>query len=271
MRPYVYEYESHRDYLRDLLKWMSIQESKYSLRWLSKRIGFSSPSMLSMSLSGKRTLPLDKLVLAMAALKLLPDEIEYMRAIYEIETCDDPLEIKRLKDQKRIKFHDGLFLDLPPEASEVYSAWYLPALREMIILEGFKADPFWMASQLGISPVEARDGMMTLIRIGMVRANNGRYERSIPSIQPKIPPQLITEYTKIHIDRSKNIFGIDRKSRYANTLTLAVSKSGKKQIRKILARLISEIDTLAETDDTREDLVQLNLQFYSLIDFANLK
>ena len=271
MRPFVYDYQNYRAYLKDLIKWWGGQDRKYSLRWISKRLGFSSPAMLSMSLAGQRTLSAEKLSLLIEILKVLPDEGEYLRLIYDIDGCEDDRERERLETLKKTRYEGGLFQDLGPEAFEVYGKWFLPAIRELVAVANFKPDPFWIASQLGITPIEARDGLITLIRIGMVTINGKQYERSSPSLQPKSPPALVMDYTKTHIERSQKALSLERKHRYANSLTLAVSKATFARIPDILARLIAEVDMLAETDPERDDVAQLNVQFYSMTELARLK
>jgi uncharacterized protein (TIGR02147 family) len=271
MRPYVFEFENYRDFLREMLKWWASQDEKYSLRWFSKRLGFSSPSMLSMALSGQRKLPLEKLTLLADALHLLTDEVDYLRIIYDIDHCGDERERERLMSIKRNHFQGGAFNDLSPDSAELYDHWYLPAIRELVALQDFKADPFWISTKLGISPIEARDGLITLMRIGLVVGVKGRYERAVPSIQPKIPPASMMNYTKFHIRKSVDMLALSRNNRYANTLTVAVSQKTLAKIPEILSRVIAEIDSLAEQDNSRVDLIQVNVQFYSVSEFAKIE
>jgi uncharacterized protein (TIGR02147 family) len=271
MRPFIFEYENYRDYLRDMMKWWSNQDDKYSLRWFSKRLGFSSPSMLSMSLSGLRTLQIEKLIVLTDALKLLADEVEYLRILYDLEQCNDERERERINTIKRNRFQGGAFKDLDPRAFELYAFWYLPAIRELVAFPDFKADPFWISGALGITPIEARDGFMTLMRIGQVVVDDGRYIRSTPSVQPQSPPGLVLEYTKTHIRKSADLFALDRSNRYANTLTIAISKETFEKIPEILARVIAEVDSLAEKDMARTDVAQLNVQFYSMTGLAEIE
>jgi uncharacterized protein (TIGR02147 family) len=271
MRPFVFDYENYREFLRDMIKWWSSEDEKYSLRWFSRRLGFSSPSMLSMSLSGQRTLPVEKLTPLTDALRLLADEAEYLRIMYEIEHCKDDRERERLQSVRRDRFEGGAFHDVDPQSYELYASWHLPAIREMVAFPDFKADPFWLSERLGITPIEARDGLLTLLRIGQVKVENGRYIRSSPSVQPQNPPDLVIEYTKKHIKKSGAIFDIDRQDRYVNTLTVAVSKETFDKIPAILSRVIAEIDSLAEKDSARTDLAQVNVQFYSVTSMAKME
>lgn len=266
MRPDIRKYEDYRLFLREYMQWMARENRKYSLRWVADRAGFTSPSMLSMVLSGQRSLPRDKLPGLVAALKLLSDEADYLRLIFEMQQTDDPKERARLEKQVIQDHRGGLFQDPSEEGYEVFKKWYLPAIRELVALKNFRSDPFWIAGQLGITPFEARDGLALLLRTGLVSSDGGVFCRSVPSVQPRnaMPKGLIDDFNRQFAERGGDAVSLPRDHRYFNALTIAVSKSAFAKIPEILARLISEIDMLAESDPERDDVAVLNVQFYSL-------
>jgi uncharacterized protein (TIGR02147 family) len=207
-------------------------------------------------------------MLLVDALHLLADEVEFLRIIYDLELCQDDRERERLMTIRRNRFGGGPFQNIDTLAPEYFSSWYLPALRELVAVADFKPDPFWISMKLGITPMEARDGLLTQLRIGQIIIENGVYKRAINSVQPVTPPAVVRDYVRNHIVKSSEIFDIDRNRRYANALTVAVSQEVFDKIPEILARVIAEVDSLAEAVEHRTDLVQLNVQFYSLLDLA---
>lgn len=266
MRPDVRKYDNYRHFLKDHMVWMCGEDRKYSLRWIAQRAGFSSPSMLSMVVSGQRALPRERIAGLAEVLKLLPDEAEYLRLIFELEHCEDPKEKKRLETILLKDHKGGLFCDPEDDGYEVFSQWYLPAMRELVELKDFRADPFWIAGKLQITPIEARDGLTTLLRIGMVDVKDGKYRRSQPSIQPttSMSKAKMDQFNKAMSERATTAIGLTKDHRYFNCLTVAVSQETFRRIPEILARLIAEVDMLAESDAKRDEVAQLNVQFFSL-------
>lgn len=155
MRPDIRGYQDFRLYLRAMIQWLGEQDRKYSLRWLAQRAGFSTPSMFSMILSGKRELSKDKISSLCMALKLLSDEESQFRLLVDLATCENKKDEDRIKNSLR-QYHGGLFQDPNEEGYEVFSKWYMPAIRELVAVQGFRGDPFWIAGKIGITPIEAK-------------------------------------------------------------------------------------------------------------------
>ncbi len=266
MRPDIRKFEDYRLFLREYIQWMGSDNRKYSLRWVAERAGFSSPSMLSMVISGQRALPRDKVAGLTTALKLLSDEADCFRLVFEMQQTDDPKERSRLEKQMIQDHRGGLFQDPSEDGYEVFKKWYLPAIRELVALKHFRCDPFWIAGQLGITPFEARDGLALLLEAGLVRDDKGVFSRSVPSVQPRgpMPKGLIDEFNRQYASRGSEAISLPRDQRYFNALTIAVSKAAFAKIPEILSRLIAEVDMLAEADPNRDDVAVLNVQFYSL-------
>lgn len=266
MRPDIRHFEDYRIYLRVYLQWLGEQDKKFSLRWVAKRAEFASPSMLSMILSGQRILPREKISTLVAALKLLPDEEEYLRLIYELQHAEDPKEKSRLAKVLQQNHRGGFFQDPDEAGYEVFTKWYLPAMRELVAVKDFRNDPFWIASKLGITPFEARDGLRILVKTGLIAFEDGTYVRRVPSVQPSKPNSKvrIDEFNRQFAERALDAISLPSEKLYFNALTVAVSKSTFKKIPEILARLIAEVDMLAESESDRDDVAVLNVQFYSL-------
>lgn len=270
MRPDAFEYNNYRLYLRAYLAWMAETDRKYSLRWLAKKVGFASPSLLSMMMSGQRSIAKDKLLLVCEAFKLTQTETDYIRLIFDLENADSQNERARIANEICLKFKGGLFKNPEADEWEIYSAWYLPVIRELVALSTFRADPFWIATHVGISPIEAEAALTTLLRIGLVRTDGKTFSRSEPSFQPKSPPPTtqIENFTVSMHSEGLLAVKLPREARYLDTLTVACSKYTFTKIKEVLARVIVEVDMLAESDSEREELAQLNIQFFSLIENA---
>jgi uncharacterized protein (TIGR02147 family) len=267
MRPDVRTYDQYRSFLSDYIAWMGQEDKRFSLRWIAQRAGFTSPSTLSMVINGKRALPRNKLTALADALKLLPDEIERFRLLFEMDLCDDQAQRTRIQDQLR---RDQHFEDISLDGYEIYEHWYLPIIREMVELQDFKADPFWIAGKIGITPMEARDALFKLIQIGMIKQQESKLERSTPSLQPKQisdkAKARVQSYNRQLTQISQDAASWPTESRYFNSLTVSISKKTLDRIPELIRRLIIEIDQLAESDSTRDDVIQINVQMLNVTD-----
>jgi uncharacterized protein (TIGR02147 family) len=273
-RPKLHDYLDYRLFLKDHLSSLSRDDRKYSLRWLAKRAGFPSPSHLSMVLSGQRSLTKEKLHNICTALHLNNDDEAYLGILVELSECNDLENAERIQRKIQLEFREGLFKATTEEEAELFSHWTLPALMQAVALKDFKADPFWLANRIGISPKDAQEGFEKLIRIGLIKKENGKYTRTSPSIKgDKFQKIRIADYYMQSALLAIQAITLPKEQRFFDGLTIALSRESYNQVKKILERTIREIDMLGEADPNKEDLIQINIQsfIYGLKPFREQK
>ncbi len=73
-RPIILNYLDYRVYIRDKIAFLQSQNRKYSQRWIAQKAGFKSPQLISMILSGQRSLSENNAQLLAYALGLTAEE-----------------------------------------------------------------------------------------------------------------------------------------------------------------------------------------------------
>ena len=144
---------------------------KYSLRAFAKSLGLE-PSVLSQILSGKR-FPSERLAEGLfSRLNLAPrEQDEFLRSLglAKIERGlkrISPSLRKRSLSTPAGEHAPGL---ISHEDFQVMAEWYFTAILELSYVEGFKNDPAWIASRLGLTELQSRLAVSTLIEKGMLK------------------------------------------------------------------------------------------------------
>jgi hypothetical protein len=134
------------------------KNSKYSLRAFAKYLQIN-PASLSQILSGKRVLSKAMMLNICERLSVRSKELRNFGLI-EMDTGDSQ------------------YLQLSYDTFSVISDWYHYAILELTYVPDFKEDPRWLSRKLGISVVEAKEGVQRLLRMGLLIKNGDVYSKA---------------------------------------------------------------------------------------------
>lgn len=172
-RPNIATYHDYREFLRDIIGYLSTSQAGFSLRSLA-RASKLSPSYLSMVLSGHRSLSavaLEQLGPHLAFSETEAKYCELLRAIVE-ESTPERREAALNKLQKLKAYRDHF----PREfvTFRYLSNWYCVAIREMSSMPDFQEDPTWIQSRLRekIPLPEITKALEFLKENGLLQARN---------------------------------------------------------------------------------------------------
>ncbi len=105
-------------------------------------------SFLSMVLSGQRGISEDNLDRIAKALDLSTSEASYLKWLRQlVESQEQPEKLRALERIQRFR----KYRNLNPKETEVFkfhAHWYYVAIRELVALPDFSADPLWIQSHL---------------------------------------------------------------------------------------------------------------------------
>ncbi len=262
--PEILEYLDYRAFLRDHLKHMHACNAKYSQRWVARQAGIKSPHLISMIISGSRSLNLANVRPLAQAMKLGERETSYLEILVELEEATDRHRQQELTNRIQVEFRNGMFRDIPTSGLEILKHWYLPVLRELVTLEDFQSDPKWIAEKIGITPQEAETGLSLLVEKGFLQVEQGSYRRSDPSIHTpeKGYPITIANFHLQMLERSFHGHAQTRENRYFEALTMGIAREDLPMFIEITKRYFREIDMLAESRDKKDAVYQVNLQLF---------
>ncbi len=269
-----YSFENFKDFFEfNLKKFNRDSEGAkiFTLSDLSKKLGYNSPSLLSMIAHGKRLPSSEILEMLFDEWKVESNQREIIRLRLDIEKKikkNKPTRnlIERLcKLDKKSKFK---IIDL--DTFNSIREWHNLVLQMMVSTPGFKEDYILIANQLRkkVTPAQVRKGFETLIKVGLLKRNyqTGELESKTAdsSIETThdIPSEAIREHHKGMINRA--LEAVDEQTvdeRHLNSLTIKFDKSKKTEAKNAILNFVKEFNDKFYDADSK-DIHQLNVQFF---------
>src|SRR5262245_1244833 len=166
----VFAYLDYRAFLRDYYQARKRGARGFSYRSFSRRAGLTSPNYLKLVIDGTRNLSPTMAERFAEACALKGDEQRYFVDLVAFGQAQTLVE--RDRHYARLtgfqRYRQAHKLDLAQAA--YYSAWYMPAIRELATRSDFQATAAWIARQLvpEISRADAQRALDTLLELGLL-------------------------------------------------------------------------------------------------------
>lgn len=184
----IFQYGDYRTFLADFYRREKTRSPGFSHRSFAKRAGLASPNYLKLVIDGLRPVTEKNLAAFLRGLKLAGPQGEYFRILVSMKESRDDKEKSSLLERllkMRVKY-SGDPLQVDKDRWEILRSWHHLAIREMVLLRDFQADPHWIASRLGrkITPAQAKESLEILKRLEFLKedALTGRLRLSEPMI-----------------------------------------------------------------------------------------
>ncbi len=167
--PDLFAYTDYRKFLKDYYEEQKGKDPKFSHRYFTMKVGFSSSGYFSDVLSGKKNLSGAFMLKFAKALKLAKDEEEYFLNLISFNQAKT-LEEKNRFYEKMMTGGKVKFDVLEPDKYEYFSKWYYAAVREILHYLPFQEDYKTLAKILDppISAKEARKAIELLASLGFI-------------------------------------------------------------------------------------------------------
>jgi uncharacterized protein (TIGR02147 family) len=268
-----YSFENFKDFFEYNLK-KNNRDSEgakiFTLNDLSKKLGYNSPSLLSMISKGKRLPSNEILEMLFDMWKIDNSQREIIRLRLEIEK-------KTKKNKPTIKLVEKLskldkksqFKPIDLDTFNSIKEWHNLVLQMMVSTPDFKEDYTLISHQLRrkVTPAQVRKGFETLVKVGMLKRNpkTGELEEKTDGSKETthdIPSEAIREHHKGMISRALD--SVDEQSveeRHLNSLTLKFDQKKKAEAKAAILNFVKEFNSQFY-DDNSNDIHQLNIQFF---------
>jgi uncharacterized protein (TIGR02147 family) len=266
----VFAYLDFRAFLRDHYGARKASARGFSYRSFSRRAGLKSPNYLKLVIDGERNLSPDMAERFGQACGLKGDELRYFVDLVAFGQATSLTErnqhYARLTGYQR--YRNAHKLDLAHAA--YYSAWYMPAIRELAARSDFRSEPEWIARQLlpAIAPTEAARALETLLELGLlVREADGsvRQADALLSTGPETRGLHIAGYHRTMMQRAmESIDLIAPHQRDISSLTLCLGEQGLRAFKERVQRFRKELLELSALEPEPEQVVQINFQLFPL-------
>lgn len=264
----VFRYLDYRSFLADV--YAAQKQRGLSYRAFARRAGLGAPNYLKLVIDGQRNLTPAMAKRFAEAAGLGDEAAQYF--------CELVLFCQARGAAQKAQHHQRLLSfrryrsahKLEGAHAEYHSAWYLPAIRELITRHEFVDDPAWVAAQLlpPIKPAEAKQALATLLRLGLIERDEAGRLRQTSAVVTTGPETQGMHIASYHAEMAKRaIAAIDlvpAAQRDISALTLCLGPSGLAQLKQRIQRFRRELLELSETEPERTQVVQLNFQIFPL-------
>ncbi|MEY4576869.1 MAG: hypothetical protein RL701_1572 [Pseudomonadota bacterium] len=266
----VFTYLDYRAFLGDYYAARKLAGRGFSYRNFSRRAGLKSPNYLKLVIDGERNLSPEMAERFARACGLKGDEVRYFVDLVGFSQAATLAErnqfYARLSGFQR--YRNAHRLDLAHAA--YYSAWYMPALRELAARPDFVPEPEWMAAQL-IPPVtssEAARALDTLIELGLLaRTADGKIKQTdaLLSTGPETRGLHIASYHRTMMQRAmESIDLVPAPQRDISSLTLCLGPEGLRAFKERIQMFRKELLELSTLEPDPQQVVQINFQLFPL-------
>jgi uncharacterized protein (TIGR02147 family) len=176
--PDLFAYTDYRKFLKDHYEEQKAKDAKFSHRYFTMKVGFSSSGYFSDVLSGKKNLSGAFMLKFAKALKLSKEEEEYFLNLISFNQAKT-LEEKNRYYEKMMTSGKVKVSVLEPDKYEYFSKWHYAAVREVLHYLPFKGDYKALAKNLDppIALKDARKAIELLAGLGFISKNEEGYWR----------------------------------------------------------------------------------------------
>ncbi|MEO6098346.1 MAG: TIGR02147 family protein [Fibrobacteria bacterium] len=175
--PDLFTYTDYRKFLKDYYEGQKAKDAKFSHRYFTMKVGFSSSGYFSDVLAGKKNLSGAFMLKFAKALKFSKEEEEYFLNLVSFNQGKTLEEKNRYYEKMMTSGKAKVKVDvLEPEKYEYFSKWYYSAIRELLHYLPFEGDYKALARTLDppISAKDARKAIELLDGLGLIkRHQNG--------------------------------------------------------------------------------------------------
>jgi uncharacterized protein (TIGR02147 family) len=256
--------------LRSIFLERKARNPTYSTRAFARDLGMSQ-GLLSLVLSGKQPLSV-KQALKVAVLLELPDVETFMQSVL-MALPEDSKAVRLLKRRQASKRHDGSsFVDRHVEQIEetkLISQWYHLPILDLTTNRGFKSDVHWIARRLGIGPIETRDAVDRLLKLGLLERREGKLRKTTQRIQfrTRDSQAAVRAFHKQMIQKAlAQLEKSDAESfaaREISSMTIAMPRALWPECQRRIQKFQKELAEFASQGES-DSVYQLNVQMFSL-------
>ncbi len=164
-----------------------------------------------------------------------------------------------------LQTNEEKFALLAKDSFAFISEWYHIAIIEFVSVDGFKNNPAWIARSLGISAVEAREAIARMIRLNIIREENGVLLKTYKFATNFEPGTTSAAHKQLQRDIvSKALAAIDnvpQEEKDITSMTMAIDIAKLPEARKLITKFRRDLCAFLE-DGKQSRVYNLGVQLY---------
>lgn len=266
----IYDFTNYREYLKAYFEDRKKRDSKFSHRYVSRRLGLSSPNLILMVIQGKRNLTPSLAFKISEEFKHNEKEAEYFENMVrflqaktnkEKDRCFNKMILLRRNINNAMKIEEYQY--------EYYTNWYNLAIRELVTHTEFKEDYKWLAKKISppITPSQAKRSVDLLLKLGLIKKNGKSYIRSSPIIStgPEVSSLAIVNFHKKMAERAaSSLDTVPKDERDITSCTVNISEQSVTKIKNIIADCRKKVLSIAKESNPADRVYQINFQLFPI-------
>lgn len=268
----VFNFDNYLDFLKVAAQPDNTDQvdKKVTLDDWAQRLGYRSPSSLSMVLKGQR-LPSQEMLQAICHdLNLDHFEVQYLDLLVQLEK-----QKRRNKDITRTlekiyalnKKNLNRFSVTNNQFSYI-ADWYHFVVKQLVSTSGFREDYEWMFKRLRkkVSVAKLKLAVQNLLELGVFKRNeNGQLivtKSGIETPNDEVVSAALRRHHKGMIQRAtESIEEQPLDTRYLNAITFKMDPQSIPEAKRYITHFIKEFGTRFSNSESN-DIYQLNIQFF---------
>jgi uncharacterized protein (TIGR02147 family) len=270
MNPNIYTYLDYRHYLIDLFSELKKENPSFSFRSFAKMAGSSSPNFLQLIQARKLNIQSAGIHSLSQNIKLTRKERSYFEYLVDFDHAKTHAEKDRFfrlillaREYKQIQ-------TLDKSQYELFSHWYIPVIRELVVSPHFNGNPAWIGERIipPVSPAKVKKGIAVLLSLGLITKNDAgawAHTDRVVSTPSEVLSVAVATYHKNVLSLARD--AIERFSpdeRDIRSVTLGVSMEGYMEVKKRLEAFWKELLAYAEAQKNVDRIFQVNMQLFPL-------
>jgi uncharacterized protein (TIGR02147 family) len=263
----IFEFTDYREYLKAYFEDGKKTEQKFSHRWLSRKLGLSTPNLVLLVMQGKRNLTPTVRYRLSEVLKHTRKEaryFEHMVSFVQAKTHDE----RNMHYATMLELKSSIkTAPLEKQQYEYYTNWYNPVIRELVVSPDFSGDFKTLARKVSpsITQKQARRSVELLLDLGLIKKTGKRYIQTEPLVStgPVVNSIAVTNFhRKTALLAAESFDRHVRQERTITSCTVTLSENHFQMLKKEIADLRKKALELAEEPISPNRVYQMNMQLF---------
>ncbi len=265
----IYKFQDYRELLVALIEQRKKDKKVFSYRWFSMKAGLTAPNFLNLVVKRKRHLSAATIENVIEIFQLKGQEAEFFRYLTHFNKAKTLSEREHFAHQliKLKKFQNEF--PLSQDQFEYYSKWYHIPIREMLSLKIAPKSEGEISANLipYVSKTDVHEAIEKLTSLNLITKKDGTWRPAQESVSTgnKFSSYGVVQFHKqmmgIAVD-SLDRFGPNE--REVSAVTVGLSEETFSKVQKMIEEFRSQIMSLAEEDQAKERIYQINFQVFPL-------
>jgi len=272
----IYKYSDYRSYLKDRFTELKTVDKKYSLRFLSKKLGLASNSHLKMVMDGTHNLSIELARKLTEVLRLEKQESDFFVALVKYGQAKNTHEKTEALQELRKSTQFVKLHQVELNQFDYYNNPLTLILRELVSVPDFSEDPEWLASKLPfkVTTKEIENAVAKLLKLELLtRDEKGRLRAKHPHITTGhgFGSVALKGYYLNAFDKAGDCLEIPGTVRHLGGMTMAVSAAAYERIVQHFQQFLNTIRAEVVEDEDPDRIYQLVMAMYPLTRLKELE